>query len=272
MGAGFGPPVPSTPSEIRRWYVPLSRGHMEGEPHSAVGSGALLEEVLFGFMDGIVTNLALIAGLVAAVSTSHEIALAGIAATLAGATSMFVGAYISSHARYEHALRELERERREVDEIPDEERAEIREIYRRRGFTPEEVAILERRITANKDLWVDMMMHEELGFSDEDLSRPPLRHGAAIGLSYLVGSLLPLIPFLILPAANFQGTLGPLTVLWTMFLVTLVSSSVILLALGAVKERFGAGRPLRGALQLLGVGLGGAAAVYVISAIITSIR
>jgi VIT1/CCC1 family predicted Fe2+/Mn2+ transporter len=250
---------------IPRWSATLR--NRAGEQHARLGSGADLEELLFGFMDGIVTSLALIAGLVAAFSSNGVILLAGFAATLAGSVSMFVGAYISSHARYELAQRELRREIREVEEMPEEERAEVREIYKSRGFTDDEVEILVRRITSDKKLWVSMMMHEELGFSDEDLTRPPLRHGAVIGLSYFLGSILPLLPFAILPRVGLT-TLPGLPSHWGIFAVTLTAASAIFLLVGALKERFGAGQPIRGALQLLGVGLGGAAAVYLVSEVI----
>lgn len=261
-------PPPGTAPRVAM-HPPLNPKELHSDPQTR----ASLEEVIFGIMDGAVTNLAVVAGVAAAASsTSFIVTLAALAAMLAGSLSMFTGAYVSGHARYELAMRERRMEYEEIKVVPDAERAEVREIYLQQGFSPDEAEILTKRVTSDPDRWVAMMMRDELGFSDDELIRPPIRHGIIIGLSYLLGSIFALAPFAIanmLPGSvsglpNLHGLTAPL-------LGAVLLSILIFAALGAMKERFGSGRPVKGALQLVAIGLATAALVFLISYAITSI-
>jgi vacuolar iron transporter family protein len=210
-------------------------------------------------MDGLVTNLAVVAGVVAAGQSAGIVRIAGVSAMLAGSLSMFVGAYVSSRARYELAHREYQRECAEVEAVPHIEKQEVQEIFERWEFPPEEAKAVTERLSKNKAHWIAFMMREELGFADEDLQRPPKRSSAIIGGAYFLGSMVPLLPFLLVAVA--PGVFGITVAL----LVGVVLSAATLAALGAFQERFGGQRPLRGALQMASIGLAAAAVVYVIT-------
>ena len=235
------------------------------EPHPSRRIGALLENAVFGFMDGLVTDLAVVAGVVAAPNSSiYFVVVAGIAATLASSVSMFLGAYIAAETRYRYTMREMAREIREVEEMPEMERQEIRDIYLQQGFSAEETEPIVQKITADKSLWVKTMMREELGFGEDEMEPPSLLREAAVGLTTLLGSSLPLLPFVVtLLLPNLASGLGIPTD-DVAFLGSLALSSVALAAVGVLKERYGENRPLKGALQTLALGLGGAAVVYLI--------
>ncbi len=240
-----------------------------GESHSPAGLGTVLNNAVFGFTDGLITDMAVVAGIVAAPNSStYLVVVAALAATFAGALSMFLGAYVAAHTRYRYMLRERVRELREVDEVPETERQEVREIYSEQGFTPDEVEMIVRRVTSNRELWVSTMMREELGFGEEDLHSPRVRTEAVIGLMFLVGSLIPILPFLSIQFMPGLPGYGGLTADDTAFAFSLLLSIIGLGLMGAYKERFGENKPWKGALQMLVVGLGGAGAVYLIIAVV----
>jgi len=226
---------------------------------------AVLKNAIFGFTDGLITDMAVVAGMVAASkSTLYIIVIAALAATLAGSISMFLGAYIAEHTRFRFAQREQALENKHVDSIPDSERKEVRDIYLKHGFTPEETDILVKRITSDRELWVKTMMREEFGFGEADLKSPQIGTEAIIGLMFFVGSFVPIIPFLLVTIFSGFPRIFGMGELASAFFVSLILSIIALVVMGAYKERFGEGKPLKGALQMLAVGLGGAATVYLI--------
>lgn len=231
--------------------------------------GVMLENTVFGFMDGLITNLSVVAGVVAAPNTSlYSVVVASIAAAFASSVSMFLGAYVSAQTRYKYTMREMAREIREVEEVPEVERQEVRDIYLKQGFTPEETEIMVQRVTSDKKLWVQMMMREELGFGEEEMSPPTIRRESLVGISTFLGSVIPLIPFLLVLFLPGLAHLDNLSGGEVSLLGALILSAIGLAIIGAFKERFGEGRPLKGALQTLAIGLGGAAITYILFNII----
>jgi VIT1/CCC1 family predicted Fe2+/Mn2+ transporter len=244
----------------------------EQEEHAPISMSLMLNNTVFGFTDGLITDMAVVAGMVAASRSSlYFVVVAALAATLAGAISMFLGAYVAAHTRYRFAQREKALEDKHVESIPDSERQEVRDIYLKHGFTPEETELLVKRVTSDRELWVKTMLREEMGFGEEDLKSPSVGREAIIGLSFLVGSFIPIIPFLVVTAFSGIPAIMGLTELQSAFVVSLVLSVISLVVMGAYKERFGEGRPAKGALQMLAVGLGGAATVYLIITGITAL-
>lgn len=245
--------------------MPMSSDPRQMETHQSARLGVVLDRAVFGFTDGLITDMAVVAGIVAAPNSSlYFVVVAAVAATLAGAMSMFLGAYVAAHTKYGFAMRELHRERQEVEEVPETERAEVREIYRGYGFTQEETEMIVHRVTSDKERWVKTMMREELGFGEEDLKPPRVTREVVIGLTYLLGSTIPIIPFLAVGLdPHWPGVLS-LSGMDSAFAGSIFLSALALALMGALKERFGANRPVRGAVQMLAVGLGGAAIVYLI--------
>src|SRR4051812_48189959 len=113
---------------------PLKRFHDEAW-HTP--QGRLVRELIFGLNDGVISTIGFLAGVTATLGDGHTIALAGIAAAIAGASAMGMGAFVSSKSQRAFFQAEIAREAWEIEHMPDHEREEIREIYARHGFTPD---------------------------------------------------------------------------------------------------------------------------------------
>ncbi len=163
--------------------------------------GRMVREVVFGFNDGLVTGIGFVVGVTSSSLEGSMVLLTGVAAAVAASLSMAIGAYLSTKSQNEFFSGEIQRERREIDEQPAKERQEMHEIFTEMGFEPKERELLIRRITANKELWVRFMMREELGIFDENFDSP-IKAGAVMGTSFVLGSIPPLIPYMIYADAH----------------------------------------------------------------------
>ena len=172
---------------------------MEKERNTQAGS--LLRQVILGGQDGLVNVLGMILGVAAATNDSRIIIIAGLAATMAESISMAAVAYTSSKAEKEYYQKQIEREKIEIEQMPQMEREEVKLIYYKKGFRGKQLTSIVRKITSDKKLWLDVMMSEELGLA-ESRSKNPVMEGVVVGLSAVIGSLIPLAPFFLLPVAN----------------------------------------------------------------------
>jgi vacuolar iron transporter family protein len=159
--------------------------------------GKMLRDVIFGLNDGLVTSIGFVSGVTGAVFQSKVVILTGIAQIVAGGVAMFIGAYLSNKSQEEFFYKEIAREKREIKEIPDVEKQEIRDIYGEMGFKAEEVEMIVNRITSDEKLWVRFMMREELGILEEDMQNP-VKAGTIMGLTFLIGGIFPLLPYFII--------------------------------------------------------------------------
>lgn len=237
------------------------------EPHQ-IGEADWLEEAIFGSLDGVITSLALVVAVSAVLGyTSHDVFLTVIAGAVAGTMSMFVGAYLSARSRDHLIRRERKREEWEVDHVPEIERAEVEEIYRKQGFNDEEVAILVRGLTSDKKRWVDMMMRDELGLEANPPDRS-FRHAGVIGASYFAGGTLPAIPFLFAtsPAGHLVG--HPIG---NTLLASLTVGGLILGVIGGIDSRFSGRGRARSILDMLAIGFATVIAVFVVTTALTPV-
>jgi VIT1/CCC1 family predicted Fe2+/Mn2+ transporter len=156
--------------------------------------GRLIREIVFGANDGLVTLIGFVAGVTGALSTTRPIILASEALIVAGSVSMGIGAYLSSKAQRDFFQHEIERERWEIQQMPDMETAEVREHYEQMGFSDSEVEMIVKRITSDPKLWLRFMMHEELGLVEESFDNPVVS-GFTVGCAFLVASWIPLLPY-----------------------------------------------------------------------------
>lgn len=210
--------------------------------------GDWLREIVFGLNDGLVTTLVFIMA-VSEVAPSRLL-LVVLGEVLAGGISMALGGYLSARTARQVLDQRIATERYEVEYEPDEERAELATIYRKKGFTGSLLDQVVEYLTANRDRWHKAMVHDELGVVEETRSNPVLS-GIQIGLSFIVGGLIPTVPVLLsLPQARW----------WAYGLTALTA-----LVLGAIKSRYTKQGPLRAGLEFLvvvtlgtlaGVGLG----------------
>ena len=160
-------------------------------------ANAVLRPVVFGANDGLVSNLALVMGVAGAHPAAGVIVLAGVAGLIAGAFSMGVGEFISVKSQQELLDYQLAFQRRQLRETPDQERRILSEIYRQRGFTPDEAQIVVERIFADADHATRQMIFEEVGLDARSIGSP---WSAGIGsfFAFCLGAVIPLIPYLLL--------------------------------------------------------------------------
>jgi len=200
------------------------------------GSGESLRNFVFGTSDGLVTVLAFVAGVSASLAERRLILLAGLSEMFAGALSMGLGAFLGARAERDLYRRERAREEREVREVPELEREELREIYRKKGFDGDELEKVIQVLTANEQRWVDVMMSEELGLQPSNDSA--LKAGVVVGASYLVAAAIPLLPYLLLATR-------------LALVASVALTGLALVAVGVGKARFTQRPPSRAALETL---------------------
>ena len=221
------------------------RLHDQSDPHRVESR---LSEVILGGQDGLVNVLGVILGVAAASSDARLVVAAGLAATFAESVSMGAVAFTSTQAENDLYRSEKEREHRHIHLAPDVEAYEIREIYRKKGFDGEELNKIVEVITANPDVWVEVMMSEELQMAPPEKSQA-LTSAIVVGVAALLGSLIPLVPFFFLPISQS---------IW--FSITI--SALTLFVVGVYKARATVGRPFRSGLQMTLIGIASALVGY----------
>lgn len=166
-----------------------------------IPGGSIVRELVFGANDGLVAAFAVASGVNGAGVQSKVILIAGLAELIGGTISMALGAYLSTKSQMEYYRGEMNREGYEVDNFPEVERQEIREIYEAKGFKGEMLENIISHITSDRNRWIDIMMREELGLSlDQTVS--PLKSGIATGGAYAFGALMPIIPYLFMQPSS----------------------------------------------------------------------
>jgi len=217
------------------------------------GSGsAIIRDLILGGQDGLVNVLGIVLAIATATHSKYIILISGLAATFAESISMAAVAYTSSKAAKEYYEKQLAMEWEEVRTKPAEEIREIREIYAQRGFKGSLLNKVVQTITRNKKVWVNVMMKEELGLSPEEFAHP-VRDAFVVGIAAIVGSVIPLIPYLFVP-------LG--VALW----MTLTISTLALFVSGAIKGKYTGINPFKSAVEMAVVGMTAAIAGYLIGA------
>lgn len=231
--------------------MPKPKGKHKPTEFHKLGTGEALRDFILGAQDGIVNVLGLVLGVASATLNTKIILISGLAGVFAESISMGAVAFTSSKAAHDYYKSEVAREKKEIDELPDEEVQEIRDIYHKRGFRGKGLDYAVNTITSNKKVWLDTMMQEELGFSKDEATKNPLFIGVFVFLATLIGSFVPLIPFFFLPAS--AGIIA-----------SVIASGVILFAIGAVKAELTIGHWGKSGLEMLIVGLLAAGAGYLI--------
>jgi VIT1/CCC1 family predicted Fe2+/Mn2+ transporter len=176
-----------------------------GHEHRDV-SGGWLRPAVFGAMDGLVTNVSLIAGVGGGGGAQHTIVLTGLAGLAAGALSMATGEYVSVSSQNELVEAEVRKERHELEIHPESEREELAFILRHRGIDAELADQVAEQISTNPEEALGMHVREELGVDPNELPSPLTAAGASLA-TFAVGALIPLLPYL-LGYDSLWGALG----------------------------------------------------------------
>ena len=215
-----------------------------------MGGGGGVRDVIFGANDGLVSILALVAGVYGAITESHVILVAGAAGAVAGAISMGAGAYLSSKSEKEVTEKESERKGIKKRRTPEEEREELVKFYQARGFKKQEAEAVAARVASEMELSSEYTIGEELGLTSEE-SWPPIKAATLTGLSFAIVSLIPVLPF-----AFMEVTSAVIT--------AVIASVACLFAVGASKTIFTRKSWIRSGLEMMGIGILASAATYAI--------
>ena len=211
-----------------------------------------VRDVVIGMSDGLTVPFALAAGLSAAVSNTDVIVTAGLAEVAAGAIAMGLGGFLAARTDAQHYDSEVARESNEIDHLREREVKEVEGILKEYGLEGEPLQSVVAAITSDRARWIDFMMRFELGLEKPDPKRAVIS-AFTIGGAYIVGGLVPLVPYMMT---------GSIT---TALKLSVLTTGVALLIFGAVKGHFTGVSRGRSALQTLLVGGLAAAAAFALA-------
>ncbi len=214
-----------------------------------------VRDLVIGMADGLTVPFALAAGLSGAVAASRLVVVAGVAEIAAGAIAMGLGGYLAARGDADHYRAERAREHFEVRELAHREEDEVVQIFAHYGLDRTACAPILAHFRAHPDNWVDFMMRFELGLEQPEPGRA-LRSALTIGGAYVVGGLVPLLPYMLV--SQLSRAL-PLSVICTL---------VALGVFGAAKARFTGIGMFRGAVQTMLVGGLASAAAFLLARLI----
>lgn len=203
--------------------------------------GRIIRDIVYAIDTGLITMIAFMAGVSISLPDSGAVMLAGLAHAFSGMMAIFFGSFISTKAQRDFFENQLERERREIEEMPEKERQEIREILMDMGFTEDEAEVGVERISADKDVWLKFMAQEEIGLIPGTMDNP-LEIGLVSAGSFLLGVLPAYMPFVFgLPSQTALRVSGMLVL-------------VFLFALGVAKTRLTKVHWFKSGIETLAIG------------------
>lgn len=220
-------------------------------------SSEVIRDVVIGMSDGLTVPFALAAGLSGAIDSTNIIIIAGLAEIAAGSIAMGLGGYLAGKTEIDHYRSELKREYEEVEKVPQREKEEVKDFFANLGLSEEIQEQATSEVIKDKEKWVDFMMKYELGLEKPDPKRA-LKSGLNIGLSYVVGGLVPLSPYFFLEQ--------PTEALKYSAAITLVC----LFIFGWLKSKFTGVNPWSGALRVTIIGALAAGAAFFVARLFES--
>jgi VIT1/CCC1 family predicted Fe2+/Mn2+ transporter len=198
--------------------------------------GDWLQDVVFGLNDGLVTTLVFVIA-VSGVAASRTV-LVALGEVIAGGVSMTLGGFLASRTAREVLEQRIATEQLEIRSEPDEERGELREIYRAKGLRGDLLERVIAHLTSDEERWLETMIRDEHGIVSRQWQNP-LARGGLVGSAFAIGGLVPVVPF----ALHLHHAQ------WLAFALT----ALVALGLGALKSRYTLKRPLRGALEFVSI-------------------
>jgi VIT1/CCC1 family predicted Fe2+/Mn2+ transporter len=231
-----------------------SHSHAHTEHHFE--SSALVRDIVLGMADGLTVPFALAAGITGAAVSIDIVVTAGLAEIAAGSIAMGLGGYLAGRSEHQHYHVERLREEQEILRVPHRERAEVVEIMAEYGVTADECAPMLAGLERNPTAWRDFMMRFELGL-EEPHADAAAKSALTIALSYVVGGMIPLAPYMLVKVPQQA------------LLLSCVMTLCALFGFGYLKGRFSGAPALRSALQTLAIGGLAAAVAYAVARSIT---
>jgi VIT1/CCC1 family predicted Fe2+/Mn2+ transporter/rubrerythrin len=221
-----------------------------------VRTGGWIGQAIYGINDGLGAAFGVVSGVAGATHVNSSfVLLSGFASMIASALSMGSGAYLAVKSEKEVHETELDRERREIKEHPEEEREELSLFYQLKGFTEAEANAMAARMAENPEEMLKTLAHEELGLSDQAF-QSPWRSAVSATVSTAVGAAVPVLPYLLI---------GGAAALITSFVI----STLAHFAVGAAKVVVTGRTWWKSGLEMMFIGLGEAAITYGIGLLIS---
>lgn len=183
----------------------LHGAHRDNHTHRDV-NGGWLRPAVFGAMDGLVSNLALMTGVAGGSVSSRTIVITGLVGLAAGAFSMAAGEYTSVASQRELVEAELDVERRELRKHPKDEMKELAKLYESRGVEPALAREVAVQLSKDPEQALEIHAREELGIDPGDLPSPTVAALSSLG-AFALGALLPLLPYLLGAGALWPAVL-----------------------------------------------------------------
>jgi predicted membrane protein (TIGR00267 family) len=227
---------------------------MHHEHH--VTSSETIRDIVIGMSDGLTVPFALAAGLSGAISSSSLVVTAGIAEIVAGSIAMGLGGYLAGHTEVDHYQSELKREYEEVEKLPEQEKAEVMEVFAGFGLSESLQQQIANELAKDKKQWVEFMMRYELGLEEPNANRAT-KSAITIGVSYIIGGIIPLSPYIIIHQAQ--------EALYYSCGVTLIC----LFIFGYFKSKMTGQPALNGAFKVVVIGALAAGAAFLMAKLIT---
>ncbi len=218
-------------------------------------ASATVRDIVIGMADGLTVPFALAAGLSGAVSSTRIITTAGLAEVAAGALAMGLGGYLAARTDLEHYQSELQREKMEIKQLPETERWEVRKILLEFGLDAAQTETVTAALTRDPSRWTKFMMRFELGLEEPDPGRA-IASALTIGGAYVVGGLIPLLPYFWAKAVSQALPISIALTLTALFIF------------GGVKGQMTGVAPLRSAFQTAIVGSLAAAAAFALARLV----
>jgi len=236
----------------RRWLAKhLAEEREEAELLSEI------REVLFGMQDGLVSTLAVVSTVGAASGDRFAVLVAGIASALAGVFSMGAGEYLSSKSQREIYVAQIENEREEVRDRPAEAEAEVAYMLEAEGLSEAAARRVAAELAREPTVLLKTMVEKELGLVLEE-GRSALQGAIVMGAAFGLASLVPILPYLLLPIANAP-------------VASLVLCAVVVFVIGIVKTRWTKRNPLRSGLEVVALAAFAGIAGYLFGSVLPSL-
>lgn len=217
-------------------------------------AGKYIGDFVYGANDGIITTFAVVAGASGASLSYGIILILGFANLFADGFSMGASNYLGKKSEHDFAKAQRKKEDWEIDNLRDLEVEEVREIYKRKGFTGKDLDRAVEIITSDRKVWLDTMMKDELGIIEGD-SDDPKKHGTATFVAFVIAGFFPLIPYFFSHGGNA-------------FFYSALIGATTLFVIGSLRTLITAVTWWRGGLEMLGVGSTAAVVAYVSGVII----
>jgi VIT1/CCC1 family predicted Fe2+/Mn2+ transporter len=231
---------------------------MEKRQEEHITGGEKIRSVILGLNDGLISTFTLLVGVAAATLASSGniiVILTGIAAMVSGAISMGLGEYVSSKSEYKYIENEIKKEKAEITLFPEEEKAEVRVIFKNMGFDGDILDACVDTITSDEEVWLNFLIKSELGLEEPE---NPIIGALLTFFSFILGAFIPLFPYFL-----------------NLDLISLILSSIIsfssLFIVGILKTRITGESKIRGGLEMLLIGIVAFIASYGIGLVLEQI-